>query len=69
MDGETHIRSFAKGISYRAVAIILSMAIVYFITKDFAISIAVGGFEIIAKVFLYYGHERIWNAIKWGKKK
>jgi len=69
MNGETHARSFAKGISYRAAAIVLSMIIVYSITKDVTISLAVGGFEVIAKIFLYYGHERIWNSIKWGKKK
>jgi len=69
MNGETHARSFAKGFSYRAAAIVLSMIIVYSITKDVTISLAVGGFEVIAKIFLYYGHERIWNSIKWGKKK
>jgi uncharacterized membrane protein len=23
--------------------------------------------EVITKVFLYWGHERAWNRVKWGK--
>ena len=30
---------------------------------------SLAGIEVITKMFLYYGHERVWNKIKWGKDK
>ena len=30
---------------------------------------SIAGIEVVTKMFFYYFHERIWNKIKWGKKK
>jgi len=64
---ETHTRSFSKAVSWRVLATLTTVAIVFLFTRKLALSIGVGFVEVIAKLILYYGHERIWNAIKWGR--
>jgi uncharacterized membrane protein len=63
-----HTRSVFKSISWRVVATLTTMTIVYLFTKEIFLSIGVGVVEVIAKILFYYLHERIWNKIKWGKK-
>ena len=69
MKRDSHYRSFLKGISYRVLAILVSVIIVYFFTKSYTIAFSVVIIEIVAKVFLYYFHERIWEFISFGKKR
>lgn len=66
---EKRSRSLLKGISYRALAIVASVLFVYFLTNSYQIAIALGIFEVVFKIFLYYIHERAWNIVKWGKSK
>jgi len=37
------------------------------LTGDLLIGVSIGCIEAIAKIFLYYYHERIWNNINWAK--
>ena len=41
----------------------------WLITGTVSMAGAIAGIEVITKMFLYYGHERVWNKIKWGKDK
>jgi adenylylsulfate kinase len=66
---ETNIRSIVKGISWRFVATSTTILIVYLFFGKLDLAVAAGVLETIAKVALYWGHERIWQRIKWGKKK
>jgi len=43
--------------------------IAWIITGDWKMGGSIAGIEVITKMFFYYFHERIWNKIKWGKKK
>jgi adenylylsulfate kinase len=63
-----HTRSVFKSISWRIVATLTTMTIVYLFTKKIFLSIGIGAVEVVAKILFYYIHERIWNKIKWGKK-
>jgi len=45
------------------------MGIVYALTGQAALSLGVGAVEIVVKLMLYYGHERLWNWVAWGKLK
>ena len=65
---ESKLRSLAKGISWRVIATITTMILVFIFTKSIALSLSVGVFDIIAKLILYYGHERIWLRVPWGKE-
>ena len=64
---ETHARSIAKAISWRATGSLDTFIVTYVITGSsvFAGSIAVT--EIITKILFYYFHERIWSFVTWGK--
>jgi len=67
--GESHSRTVFKAISWRIIATMTTMILVYIFTKELFVSIGVGVFEVIAKITFYYIHERIWHKVDWGKKK
>ncbi len=66
---ETHMRSLVKAISWRIVATLTTIFLVFAFTGDLILSSGVGLTEIIAKLIVYYFHERLWNAIGFGKIK
>ena len=65
---ETNFRSIVKGISWRVVATTTTMAIVYIFFGNIELAIATGLLETVAKIALYWGHEKVWQKIKWGRK-
>ena len=69
LSGETHTRTIAKAISWRALATLTTMTIVFLFTRRIMLSLGVGLAEIIAKVTFYYLHERVWDKVSWGKSK
>jgi adenylylsulfate kinase len=66
---ETNKRSIVKGISWRVVATTTTILIVYFFFDRLDLAIAAGLIETVLKVGLYWAHERIWQKLRWGKKK
>ncbi|MBC8525737.1 MAG: DUF2061 domain-containing protein [Candidatus Cloacimonetes bacterium] len=64
---EKHQRTIIKTISFRIIASLLTIMIVFAFTKNTTISISVGIIEAISKMIFYYIHERFWNKISWGK--
>ena len=65
---DTHRRTVAKTISWRVIATMTTMALVYIFTGEPLMSLGVGFFEVISKITFYYLHERAWGRISWGKK-
>jgi uncharacterized membrane protein len=65
---ENGSRSLVKSITFRIIVVCADGIIVYLITNrlDLALSIMIVR-NIIATV-LYWGHERAWNSIEWGRK-
>ena len=66
---ETNRRSIVKGISWRLIATTTTIIIVYFFFGRLDLAIAAGMIETILKVILYWGHERLWQNVRWGKRK
>ncbi len=66
---ETHLRSFFKGVTFRFVATLTTMALVYMFTGNFALTLSVGLIETVSKLIIYYLHERFWDRIRWGRCK
>ncbi len=66
---ETNIRSIVKGITWRIVATSTTITIVYIFFGRLDLAIATGLIETILKIALYWGHERVWFKIRWGRKK
>ncbi|CAA6819278.1 MAG: Adenylylsulfate kinase (EC [uncultured Sulfurovum sp.] len=69
MHKETNIRSIAKGVSWRFIATGTTIVIVYVFFGRLDLAIAAGMIETALKVGLYWGHERIWHKVRWGKEK
>ncbi|MBR9678901.1 MAG: DUF2061 domain-containing protein [Nanoarchaeota archaeon] len=67
--GDRIRRSLAKTMSWRVIATFMTMVGFYLITGDFALSISSGLGLNILKGIAYYGHERLWERIRWGKHK
>ena len=63
---ESHIRSILKGFTWRIIASVTTMVVVYVITGDLALVASVGLVDVVVKVFFYYLHERTWGRVKWG---
>jgi len=61
-------RSLLKGVTWRAGGSLSTMILVFIFTGSIEFTLGIGIAEIICKFIFYYLHERIWNAIKWGKE-
>jgi len=62
-------RSLTKALTYRIVILILDFTSIYLLTGKVEVAL---GFMLASNFYTsiaYYFHERIWNRIKWGKKK
>ncbi len=67
--GETKRRSMVKAVSWRTIGTLDTIIISYVLTGQIRTALSIGGIEIFTKMILYFFHERIWNTIKWGKRK
>ena len=67
--GETKRRSLVKAITWRTLGTLDTITISYFLTGEMKTAVSIGGIEVFTKMFLYFFHERMWNYIKWGKRK
>jgi uncharacterized membrane protein len=63
----SHLRSLAKAISWRVVgsADTFILSLIFTGSGKYAISIASA--EALTKIALYYGHERVWRRVRWGR--
>jgi adenylylsulfate kinase len=64
---ETHVRSLAKAISWRIVATLTTMLLVFVFTGNLVVSGGVGLTEFLSKILIYYVHERVWNTLNFGR--
>ena len=67
MSIELKKRTVIKTLTWRITASLTTFLIAWILTGDLLIGISIGSVEAIAKIFLYYFHERIWNNISWAK--
>ena len=60
-------RTIVKTLTWRVTASLTTFIIAWVLTGDLLIGATIGSIEAVAKIFLYYFHERIWNNISWAK--
>jgi len=65
---EKNVRSLAKSITWRAVATLTTILLVYLFTGNVVLSTSVGALELLVKTAIYYIHERVWNMIHFGRE-
>jgi sulfate adenylyltransferase large subunit len=65
---ETHARSLAKAVSWRATGSIDTFVVAFVITGNPKIAGSVAVTEVVTKILIYYLHERAWAWVPWGKR-
>jgi uncharacterized membrane protein len=66
---ESHKRSILKAITWRVLATMVTILVVYFLTKKVALSLGIGFIDAAIKMFVYYVHERVWDRTRFGRRK
>jgi uncharacterized membrane protein len=65
---ETTRRSIAKTVSWRILATIITTAIALALTGKWEFAATIGVADTFTKFFVYFGHERLWNRIPFGRE-
>ena len=63
---ESHLRSFAKAMSWRATGTLDTFVLSLFFTSSVKLAGSIAATELATKIALYYGHERVWALVRWG---
>ncbi|MEE8418525.1 MAG: DUF2061 domain-containing protein [Dehalococcoidales bacterium] len=66
---ESHKRSIAKSVTWRIIAVTVTMLISYLWLREWGSSIALSLIANGIKAVLYYMHERGWNKLDFGRVK
>ena len=66
---ETHFRSIAKAMTWRAGGTVVTISVVWILTRKLELAAQIGILDTAVKIGAYYFHERIWNLLNFGKKK
>jgi uncharacterized membrane protein len=64
---EAHSRSLLKAMSWRITGTLDTFVISFLVTGRATIAGSIAATELLTKIALYYGHERVWSAIHWGR--
>ncbi len=62
MKPSTHKRSLAKAISWRLLSSSVTWIATFTITRSLFYATSLSAFEVLGKVGLFYGHERLWES-------
>ena len=66
---ESHKRSIVKALSWRVLATLITGITALIVTGNVKIAVEISLIDTIAKLAVYYAHERIWNRLKFGEIK
>ena len=64
---DKHYRSLIKAISWRVTGTVDTIVVSYFVTGKVKTALAIGLVEVFTKIMLYYGHERVWERLSFGR--
>lgn len=62
-----HPRTTSKMITWRVLVTLSNFVIPYFATGSWGQAVLFTGIATIVNMALFYGHERLWNLVAWGK--
>ena len=65
---DSNARSIAKAISYRLLGSMCTALIVLYFSGDLKVSAGAGALDMVAKIGLYFLHERVWNHVPYGRQ-
>lgn len=64
---ESTRRSIVKALSWRFMATAITTGLVYAVTGQGEFAAGIGLADTSIKLFIYFGHERLWNRIPFGR--
>jgi uncharacterized membrane protein len=64
---DAHSRSLLKALSWRLTGTLDTFVIGFIVTGKASIAGSIATTELFSKIALYYGHERTWALIHWGR--
>ena len=67
LNSERPLRSIVKSISWRVIGTLDTVLISWLVTGEVTLALSIGSIELFTKMFLYFLHERLWNAMRWGR--
>jgi uncharacterized membrane protein len=65
---ESTRRSIVKALSWRLLATAITSALVFAFTGKGEFAATIGFCDTFIKLFIYFGHERLWNRIPFGRQ-
>ena len=66
---DSQARSVIKAVSWRVLALLITFSVSWILTGELELAATIGAVDSLIKIVTYYGHERIWNRIKFGRMK
>lgn len=60
---DSRFRSLFKAVTYRIVGTLTTSMIVFVVTGELIVAFTVGLVEPLAKIIIYYVHERVWELV------
>ncbi len=63
---ESRFRSLIKGLTWRLLATTTTIIVAYLITGETELALKIGAIEFVAKLVVYYFHERAWQSVPRG---
>ena len=66
-EADSHLRSVVKALSWRALALLITVGVVLTVTGRVGLAAAIGLGDTLIKLGVYYAHERTWNRIRFGR--
>ena len=64
---ETHARTILKSLTWRTAALAITSTIAWAVTGKFELAAAIGLADTVVKLVAYYGHERLWLRVAFGR--
>jgi uncharacterized membrane protein len=62
-----HLRSLVKAVVWRVVGSLDTFMLSLIVTGKLHYAVQIASVEAITKIALYYVHERVWKAVRWGQ--
>ena len=66
---ETHFRTVLKSLTWRVAALAITTTVAWVITDEVTVAAEIGIADTLIKLFAYYGHERMWLKLSFGRQK
>lgn len=65
---ESNKRSIIKALTWRFVAIPVTIFVTYSFTKEPVLAMGIGFVDAVIRTVAYYSHERLWNRTSYGRR-